>query len=444
MPSIIETAKELIATSNKKELSQIARGYGWRGDEARAPILQLALYVAQQLQAGGSESSSQPDSAPQSQGDDQPSAGQDGQQGDDRPSAGQDGQQGDDRPSAGQDGQQGDDQPSAGQDGQQGDDQPSAGQDGQQGDDRPSAGQDGQQGSQGEQDEEPEPEDKFSLDAEWKALLKASGIKLPHRMLRKVWLLAAKARQNVMLVGPAGSGKTMIAQQLSQLLAVPFSSVSCTQGMSESQLSGWLLPIGKKGKFDYVPAPFVDCLQKPSVFLLDEADAGDSNTLMLLQSILANGFITIPHKLIDPVVIRHADSIIVAGVNTFGGEASEAYTARQPLDAATTDRFYPVIIDYDLSYVHGLFGSEDGKAKRKSAAWSPVAPASVENMMLARDWCMTVIERTTKLKLGKIAGPRMAQRLAAALRVGIPAKEACEDCLIGWSKDEVSRVTVAG
>ena len=262
-------------------------------------------------------------------------------------------------------------------------------------------------------------------------------------MLRKVWLLTAKAKQNVMLVGPAGSGKTMIAQQLSQLLAVPFSSVSCTQGMSESQLSGWLLPIGKKGKFDYVPAPFVDCLQKPSVFLLDEADAGDSNTLMLLQSILANGFITIPHKLIDPVVIRHADAIIIAGVNTFGDEASEAYTARQPLDAATTDRFYPVIIDYDLSYVHGLFGSEDGKAKRKSAAWSPVAPASVENMMLARDWCMTVIERTTKLKLGKIAGPRMAQRLAAALRVGIPAKEACEDCLIGWSKDEVSRVTVA-
>ena len=381
MPSIIETAKELIATSNKKEISQIARGYGWRGDEARAPILQLALYVAQQLQAGGSESSSQSDSAPQSQGDDQPSAGQDGQQGDDQPSAGQ--------------------------------------------------------------DEEPEPEDKSTLDAEWKALLKASGIKLPHRMLRKVWLLTAKAKQNVMLVGPAGSGKTMIAQQLSQLLAVPFSSVSCTQGMSESQLSGWLLPIGKKGKFDYVPAPFVDCLQKPSVFLLDEADAGDSNTLMLLQSILANGFITIPHKLIDPVVIRHADAIIIAGVNTFGDEASEAYTARQPLDAATTDRFYPVIIDYDLSYVHGLFGSEDGKAKRKSAAWSPVAPASVENMMLARDWCMTVIERTTKLKLGKIAGPRMAQRLAAALRVGIPAKEACEDCLIGWSKDEVSRVTVA-
>ena len=324
MPSIIETAKELIATSNKKELSQIARGYGWRGDEARAPILQLALYVAQQLQAGGSESSSQSDSAPQSQGDDQPSAGQDGQQGDDQPSAGQ--------------------------------------------------------------DEEPEPEDKSTLDAEWKALLKASGIKLPHRMLRKVWLLTAKAKQNVMLVGPAGSGKTMIAQQLSQLLAVPFSSVSCTQGMSESQLSGWLLPIGKKGKFDYVPAPFVDCLQKPSVFLLDEADAGDSNTLMLLQSILANGFITIPHKLIDPVVIRHADAIIIAGVNTFGDEASEAYTARQPLDAATTDRFYPVIIDYDLSYVHGLFGSEDGKAKRKSAAWSPVAPASIENMMLERWW----------------------------------------------------------
>jgi MoxR-like ATPase len=100
---------------------------------------------------------------------------------------------------------------------------------------------------------------------------------------------------NLLLVGPAGTGKTTIAQQLSQLLGVPFGSISCSQGMSEAQLTGWLLPLGKKGKFDYKSAPFVDCMQMPAVFLVDEIGGADANTFMALNSMLANGFMSIPH-----------------------------------------------------------------------------------------------------------------------------------------------------
>src|SRR3990172_9382370 len=37
---------ELMAANNKKELIVKARSMGWRGDHARAPALQLALYIA--------------------------------------------------------------------------------------------------------------------------------------------------------------------------------------------------------------------------------------------------------------------------------------------------------------------------------------------------------------------------------------------------------------
>ena len=69
MSSIIETAKQLIESSSKRELVVIARGYGWKGDDARAPILQLALYVAQQLQAGGDQSSGKADMQAEPQGE---------------------------------------------------------------------------------------------------------------------------------------------------------------------------------------------------------------------------------------------------------------------------------------------------------------------------------------------------------------------------------------
>lgn len=51
--NLVEVAKSLIATSNKNNIIAMARSFGWKGDHARAPILQLALYCAQKIIAGG-------------------------------------------------------------------------------------------------------------------------------------------------------------------------------------------------------------------------------------------------------------------------------------------------------------------------------------------------------------------------------------------------------
>ena len=420
--NIIETATELQANHNKNELVTMARSLGWKGDHARAPILQLALFVATRLNAGergeqhggnraesGNGAQPQPDQQPQG---DQGRAPQGQQQGD---------QQGDQQP-------QPDQQP---QGDQQGDQQ------GQQESQQQPQPQQPQQQPQQQQDDEPEaPEPN-----EFARLLSASGISTPHPMLEKVWLLAAKANQNVMLVGAAGTGKTMLAEQVAALLRVPFGSVSCTMGMSESQLTGWLLPIGDNGRFDYVPAPFVTCLQQPSVFLLDEMDAADPNVLMLANSVLSNGFVSIPHKMQNPVIARHEAAIIIAGTNTTGSGADDIYTARAALDGSTLDRFYPVITDYDEAYEHGLFNL-GSKSRKKSPAWQHGPLPDQFTMDNLRRWFFDLRNKTKAAKLNKIISSRFAQRLAAAVAVGIPVDEAKKDLLIGWSVDELARVGV--
>lgn len=52
-----------------------------------------------------------------------------------------------------------------------------------------------------------------------------------------------------------------------------FASISCTAGMSESQLLGRALPTGDPGQFTYCGTPFPECYESGSLFLFDEIDA---------------------------------------------------------------------------------------------------------------------------------------------------------------------------
>ena len=476
---IVRTATELSANHNKLELVAIARGMGWRGDHARVPMLQIALFVATKLQTGDSEqtgtsrdsSASQQDDSKASQQDDSSASQQDdsnasqqddsnasqqddsnasqqtdsnASQQDDSQSSQQEGQQ-DGQQEGQQDGQQ-EGQQDGQQEGQQ-DDSNASQQDGQQEgqqDDSNASQQDGQQEGQqddsnaSQQAEQPWDDAEQSTDSgEYLELLKQSSITLAHPMLEKVWRLAVKAKRNVLLIGGAGSGKTMIGQQLAQLLRVPFSSISCTQGMSENDLTGTLLPIRTGGAFEYVPAPFVDCVQSQSVFLLDELNAADGNVLLVANSILANGFLTIPCKIDSPTIRKHPDSIIVAGLN----EASDIYNSRGLLDGATLDRFYPVRIPYDLAYIKNKFVVDGKKGRARSPRWQPSA-VKVDQVMLndALAWFMTAFDLAQSGKLNRIVANRFADNLVAALKAGIPFDEVKADLTADWTDDERARI----
>lgn len=156
-------------------------------------------------------------------------------------------------------------------------------------------------------------------------------------------------RKPVMLVGPAGCGKTYLAAKLAEALKLPFFDQSCSEGISESTFMGWLLPVGESGKFSYVPAPFIQAYEKGGVFLLDEIDAADSNLLTFLNKAIANDSFFLPQRFDKPEVKKHKDFVVIAAANTFGTGADAEYVGRNALDAATLDRFRAGMIFVDYS-----------------------------------------------------------------------------------------------
>lgn len=165
---------------------------------------------------------------------------------------------------------------------------------------------------------------------------KVKGV-LPAEYARIMQLCAA--RVPTLLVGPAGCGKTYVAGKVAEGLGLDFYDQSCSEGVSESIFTGWLLPVGKGGNFTYVTSPFVKCYEEGGVFLLDEMDAADANLLTFLNKAIANPFFYLPQRFENPKVVKHRDFVVIGAANTYGHGANSEYVGRNALDAATLDRF---------------------------------------------------------------------------------------------------------
>ena len=149
-------------------------------------------------------------------------------------------------------------------------------------------------------------------------------------------LAALSVRENVYLVGPAGSGKTTIAAQAAESLELPFYSTGAV-GMAY-QLQGFINAEGK-----YMETDLYRAYTGGGVFLFDEIDASSAQALLAFNAIAANDLAAFPCG----TVKRHPDFVIVAAANTFGAGADAQYVGRSQLDAATLDRFSFVPMDYD-------------------------------------------------------------------------------------------------
>lgn len=180
-----------------------------------------------------------------------------------------------------------------------------------------------------------------------------------HPVFKRVLRLAAR-RKNIFLPGPTGCGKTHLAAQVAKALKLPFAMVSCSAGMSEGQLNGRLLPVGKGGTFEYVISKFVEHYEKGGVFLMDEMDAADANVLLVVNAALANGHMPVPNRPKKPEATRHKDFICIAAANTWGTGADRMYCGRNQLDGATLDRFLigSCPMDYDEALERSLVGDD--------------------------------------------------------------------------------------
>jgi len=232
-------------------------------------------------------------------------------------------------------------------------------------------------------------------------------------------LRRAGAGINVLLVGPAGCGKTHLAHQVADALGRPFASISCTAGMSESALTGWMLP-GNGGAFEYTPSDFVTMYENGGVFLFDEIDAADPNTLLFVNQALANGSFYVPQRKGYSKVIRHANFVCLAAANTFGTGANMVYAGRERLDESTLDRFRAgtVMLDYDAAFER----------------------AAVAPELLAWGWA--VRKRIGESRLSRVMSTRFLLDASKLLAAGETFNDVKESYFTGWKVDEKNKVEV--
>lgn len=239
-----------------------------------------------------------------------------------------------------------------------------------------------------------------------------------HPMFEKVLKLTA-ARLNVMLVGPAGCGKTHLFSMVAKAMGKRHDSISLSAGVTEAHLTGRLLPTGEGGRFVYTPSPFVTMYTEGGWFLLDEIDGADPNVLLCSNQATANNGFSIEARAasgLDTRVERHPDAVIMATANTFGTGAGALYVGRNQLDAATLDRWYVVQMDYDKAYEERL------------------APSQVTHFV----W--TLRDLITENRWRRVASTRMIQKAGAALAAGLDWKTVKEDLLAGYSADERAKI----
>lgn len=232
-------------------------------------------------------------------------------------------------------------------------------------------------------------------------------------------LTAASVGINILLVGPAGCGKTHLAHQVAEALGRQFASISCTAGMSESALQGWMLP-GDGGAFQYVPSDFVRMYEEGGVFLFDEVDAADPNTLLFINQALANGSFYLPQRKGATQVKRHTDFVCIAAANTFGTGANSTYSGRERLDEATLDRFRAgiVLLDYDTKFERSV----------------------VDPDLLAWGWA--VRKRISESRLNRVMSTRFLLDATKLLKAGRTVEQIKATYFVGWKADERSKVDV--
>lgn len=167
-----------------------------------------------------------------------------------------------------------------------------------------------------------------------------------HHVLDRI-LPHAVQRRNILVVGPAGCGKTTLGEQVALSLfgsTERFASISCSPGMGESAWLGRVIPNLSTGQLEYHETPFVQAVRNGGVFLADELDNSDASTILVLNSVLANGHITLPN---GERLKKSKDFVFIASANTYGHGQSREYVGRSQLDAAFLDRFVGSTIEMD-------------------------------------------------------------------------------------------------
>ena len=244
----------------------------------------------------------------------------------------------------------------------------------------------------------------------------------PHRQFAELLGLVEEGHTNLLMVGPAGCGKTTLAKNLAQALGRDFGFISLSAGVTETHLMGRTLPQAD-GSWKFVPSRFVTVYENGGVYLLDEIDAADANVMVAINAALANGVLVTPDGTVHH---RHEKCLIIAAANTWGRGGDLMYVGRNQLDASTLDRFClaTLFVQYDEDLERELV---------KAGLEEQVGDELV-------GWVKSLRNSISRNRLRRVASTRLIVSSIKALRNGKTLETVKARFFQDWSTDEKAKV----
>jgi len=197
------------------------------------------------------------------------------------------------------------------------------------------------------------------------------------------------------LHGEAGSGKSTGASYAAEKLGLDFRSISFGPTTGKADLLSFRDAGGNVAR-----TGFRQICEFGGVMLFDEIDAGNPGLITVMNASLANGYTEFP----DTRIMHHANTRFVAAANTIGKGADAQYVGRNPLDAATRDRF--AFLQWDI----------DDRLEEALVLGKPVTAAAPFHIQqggvpTAKEWLDTVRgyrEAAARLRIAHLITPRAA------------------------------------
>ena len=229
-------------------------------------------------------------------------------------------------------------------------------------------------------------------------------------MTLELLVKATGLRRPIMLVGPAGSGKTTAGQQLAETYGVPFYANSNSQWDTRTQAFGYMDANGT-----YRPGYLYEPMKGGGVLLDDEIDASNQAVMVSKNTAIENRFAQFPN---GETVRAHEDFIYVGSANTYGRGADRMYVGRTQLDAATLNRFIFIDWDYDEKLELDITCNEK---------WTK--------------WVQKVRKVVFVHKMRYVVSPRQSIAGGELLKMGIPERTVRDMTVFpGWAEADIERV----
>jgi MoxR-like ATPase len=270
----------------------------------------------------------------------------------------------------------------------------------------------------------------------------------PHPQTETALSQLARGR-NVMLYGPAGTGKTEWAQQLAARTGRPFALISCDTGTDASTLVGMTVP-DASGGVTWQDGQLTRAIQTPGcVVCLDEPSVARPGALFVMQNVLANKMLFIAETGRRVCVAPGVLFLTTDNTNGTGGGARKGYTDTNRLNAAFLDRFgVRVKVDYlpadrEADVICAYTGCTPELAQLLVSA-ATVTRAAADNQQLSHGIGLRRLLAWSELLQDGIDAEYAFQSAVLNCAAGQDVETLREQCLLAYDRANVTRALKAG